>query len=222
MKKVIILLILGFLIFLLASCCHAVWWWDGSTADIASFKDPSFSDYKISKIMIYSANNDLRERNKIEERFVKKFASTKFTIEPISSLKYISPLKKYTDEELEKILNDSKAESVMIITITDTRDKKSYVPESYDTTISGYINGDYLDATQETTKSGGYYVHATDIKFELRILDVATGNTIWLANSLSFGTCYSSFKNMIDVVANKTFKQLQKDGLLKKNNIQQP
>lgn len=215
MKKIfVMLLILIFIISPLAPRCYAVWWWDGSTADITSFKDPTFSGYKISKIMFCSMEKDLREKNQIEEKFVKKFSNNKFLLDPVSSLKFILPTKQYTIEDFNKIMNDNNIRSVMVITIIGSYNNQSYIPETSFTTISGYVNGNNLNATQNTVKNGGYYVSTEDLKFELRILDVATGNTVWLANSLASGTPYSSFNNLIAVVIKKTFKQMQKDGLL--------
>lgn len=215
MRKWYLILTFVLALCLLSSYSYAGFW-DGSTADISSFKDPDFPNYKIAKMAIRYSGHELNERDMVEKVFVNRFSKKETALETVTSLTYLPPTRTYTMEETDQILSDKGVNCIMLIKVTDSFEDEAYVPEQSKTTTYGRINetGDQFKAYSETEKSGGYYVSLPRMKVELTILDLKAHKTVWLASSFVKGSQYSSFKNLMDTIAAKAFKQLKKDGLV--------
>ena len=90
MKKLLILLI-SFLLFV--GC---------ATTKISSFKNPDIDFSNYQKMLILGNSRDIDFRKTIETDLVTAF--TEQSIGAVSSIELISPVKEYTDEEIQKII----------------------------------------------------------------------------------------------------------------------
>jgi len=209
MKRIILALII-FTIFILSSYSHAGFL---ANTEITSIKDPAFANQKISNVLIWVVGLDLNSQSKAEKIFTKRFTEKKINLSSISSLSVILPTRKYTDEELLRVIQESKADSILTIQLTDKYTEKTYVPESTNTTGTGALNGNQFHIDTNTYKSGGYYISKPRIKMELKLFNAVSGDTMWIADVLSMGNGFAGFEDLIKSVAKEVFKQLSKDGL---------
>ena len=201
-KQYVIFVFLGML--LIAGC---------ASTSITSFLDPSFSTKSFHRILIVSPFADLESRTKAESVFVERLA--KFSVEGIPSIRIFMPTRTYTTEELLKLLSENKVEGVLLVTLTDAYTTQAYVPASSSTYGQATLTGNTINYLSHTQQYGGYYISKPRVRYEMRLFDVLTGNTAWVATSVTRGNAFARFDTLIGSLAETTVEKLKEDGLIK-------
>ncbi len=180
---------------------------------MTSFLDPAFATKAFHRILIASPFADLELRTKAESFFAECLA--KHAVKGIPSIRVFMPTRTYTDEEFSKLLSENGIDGVLIVTLADAYTTQAYVPASYSTQGQATLSGNTINYSARTQQYGGYYVSKPRVRYEMRLYDVSTGNTAWVASSLTRGNAFVNFDILISSLADTTVSKLRKDGLLK-------
>lgn len=179
---------------------------------VTSVLDPSVGRPTFQKILILALFADLESRMEAESIFVENLAER--NVGGISSITVMPPTKEYGQDELLQIIDKSGADGILIVSLTDAYTKEIYIPQSSETTGSGFVYGNIIDYSSRTTHTGGYYVSKPRVHYELRLIDVATGDTAWLATSLTRGNAFARFNTLMDSLARMAVQKLEEDGII--------
>lgn len=193
MKKLLILLI-SFLLFV--SC---------ATTKISSFKNPDIDFSNYQKMLILGNSRDIDFRKTIETDLVTAF--TEQSIGAVSSIELISPVKEYTDEEIQKILSENNIDSYLSVAVVTALEESAYVPQtSYTNYRSQYVNGQLI-STPYTSTYGGYSVSYPKASFEIILTDIKTGQIAFKATANSEGDEFSDMKTISKSLAKKIVEE---------------
>lgn len=193
MKKLLILLI-SFLFFV--SC---------ATTKISSFKNPDIDFSNYQKMLILGNSRDIDFRKTIETDLVTAF--TEQSIGAVSSIELISPVKEYTDEEIQKILSENNIDGYLSVAVVTALEESAYVPQtSYTNYRSQYVNGQLI-STPYTSTYGGYSVSYPKASFEIILTDIKTGQIAFKATANSEGDEFSDMKTISKSLAKKIVEE---------------
>lgn len=184
-----------------------------ASTSMTSFRDPSFATKTFHKILVVAPFADMESKTKAEGAFVKRLA--KYSAEGIPSIQVFMPTRTYTNEELLKLLSENMIDGVLLVTLTDAYTKQAYVPASSSTYGQATLTGNTVNYSAHTQQYGGYYISKPRVRYEMRLYDVLTGNTAWVATSLTRGNAFASFDTLIGSLADTAVDKLRDDGLLK-------
>lgn len=193
MKKLLILLI-SFLLFV--SC---------ATTKISSFKNPDIDFSNYQRMLILGNSRDIDFRKTIETDLVTAF--TEQSIGAVSSIELISPVKEYTDEEIQKILSENNIDGYLSVAVVTALEESAYVPQtSYTNYHSQYVNGQLI-STPYTSTYGGYSVSYPKASFEIILTDIKTGQIAFKATANSEGDEFSDMKTISKSLAKKIVEE---------------
>lgn len=193
MKKLLILLI-SFLLFV--SC---------ATTKISSFKNPDIDFSNYQRMLILGNSRDIDFRKTIETDLVTAF--TEQSIGAVSSIELISPVKEYTDEEIQKILSENNIDGYLSVAVVTALEESAYVPQtSYTNYRSQYVNGQLI-STPYTSTYGGYSVSYPKASFEIILTDIKTGQIAFKATANSEGDEFSDMKTISKSLAKKIVEE---------------
>lgn len=193
MKKLLILLI-SFLLFV--SC---------ATTKISSFKNPDIDFSNYQRMLILGNSRDIDFRKTIETDLVTAF--TEQSIGAVSSIELISPVKEYTDEEIQKILSENNIDGYLSVAVVTALEESVYVPQtSYTNYRSQYVNGQLI-STPYTSTYGGYSVSYPKASFEIILTDIKTGQIAFKATANSEGDEFSDMKTISKSLAKKIVEE---------------
>lgn len=193
MKKLLILLI-SFLLFV--SC---------ATTKISSFKNPDIDFSNYQKMLILGNSRDIDFRKTIETDLVTAF--TEQSIGAVSSIELISPVKEYTDEEIQKILSENNIDGYLSVAVVTALEESAYVPQtSYTNYRSQYVNGQLI-STPYTSTYGGYSVSYPKASFEIILTDIKTDQIAFKATANSEGDEFSDMKTISKSLAKKIVEE---------------
>jgi hypothetical protein len=184
-----------------------------ASTSMTSFRDPSFATKAFHRILIVSPFADLESRTKSESRFVECFS--RYAVEGISSIRVFMPTRTYTNEELSKLLSENGIDGVLLVTLADAYTAQTYVPTSSSTYGQATLSGNTINYSAYTQQYGGYYISKPRVRYDLRLYDVSTGNTAWVASSLTRGNAFARFDTLIGSLADTAVEKLKADRLLK-------
>ena len=170
--------------------------------EITSFTDPAFRERRLTNVMVLASLADIALRTEAERAFVEQL--NKSGISALPSIDVIPPTRNYTAEEINRVVTDNGICDVMVIVLTDTAEKKTFIPPSFHT----YGNSTYM--------YGGYTVSKPRLTFQITLYDAATGNAMWIASALTSGTAHADFKTIIKSLSRETAEKLKTDGFIQK------
>jgi hypothetical protein len=172
-----------------------------ATTSISFLSNPEIRLSSFKKIMIYAPFKDISWRKSMENYFVEEFEKNGRIA--VSSVEIISPLKTYTDEEFNALLNNAGIDAVMAITVLDAYTDQAYVPQTSTTSGSARVSGNTIYGQSRTTTSGGYYVSKPRVKFEISLFQVKTGVLAWKATAFTAGNAFADTNALFKSLATK-------------------
>jgi len=155
--------------------------------------------------MIYAPFQDISWRKSMENHFVEEFGENGKIA--VSSIEIISPLKTYTDEEFNALLNNAGIDAVLAITVLDAYTEQAYVPQTSTTSGNAWVSGNTIYGQSKTTTSGGYYVSKPRVKFEISLFQVKTGVLAWKATAFTAGNAFADTNALFKSLATKVAKE---------------
>lgn len=191
----------------------SLWALGGCTyTQLQGYQDPAFADHTFHKIAVWFPTQDLGERQSVEDAVAQSL--TKQGVDAVPSEMVIPPTRTYTDAQVLATLEQNGYDGVIRLDLSKVDYETDYVPSTSTTTADVHHQGDDTTVTKTTTQDGGYTESSvSDLKFTVRLEDVASGKTAWLGSS----TTESGLMTW-DVVASslgdEMAKSLKKDGLI--------
>jgi hypothetical protein len=204
MKKYGAVICLPVVLIVLAGC---------ASTKITSFRDPAFATKTFHKILVVAPFSDLESRTMAESAFVDRLTS--YSVDAIPSMKVLMPTRTYSSEEFLKILSEIKIDGVLLVTLVDASSTQTFVPGSSSTYGQATLSGNTVNYSGTTQNYGGYYISKPRVRYEIRLYDVSTGNTAWVATSLTRGNAFAHFDTLIDSLADTAVEKLHEDALLR-------
>lgn len=180
--------------------------------DVSSFRDPAFIGKRFQRILVIAPFGDMDSRTKTEQAFSVRLA--KYEVEVIPSMGVLMPTRTYTDDELFKLLNENNIDGVLHVELTDAYTKQTYMPRSSYTHGQASLSANTVTYSGTTQHYGGYYISKPRVKFKMRLYDVSTGKTAWVATSLTRGNAFANFSTLIGSLADTAAEKLQEEGFL--------
>ena len=195
---------------------------------MTSFRDPSAANTTFKTILVIAAFGDLESRVAAEDAFVNRLEN--FGVRGIPSYTVISPQDEYTEDEFEQRLAESGADGLLLVSITDSYPVDIH-PGEPSSTLRARERLEQLDrreSADRTEREQGNSLRdsvATDsereltltqprIHTELRLFNVSTGRTAWVASSQTSGGTAARLESVMRSLADKTGKELQEHGLI--------
>jgi len=175
-------------------------------------RNPELSHIKFEKILIVVPFTDIGLRRQTENAFVSKFTSA--SVNAISSLELLPPVKEYNNQELMDILDRNKIDGILTVALKDYWTTESYVPRSSSTYGSANLYGNSLYYRSYSKEYGGYYISKPNVYFETRLFDRKSGEVAWLVTSTTSGNAFADYGNLANSLAKKIIAELKKEDML--------
>ena len=175
-------------------------------------KSPSIPSRSYHSILVVAPFADLESRKIAEEIFINKLS--RFGLRAIPSLSILFPGRNYSNEEFAKLILDSGTDGILLVTLTDAYTEQTYVPPSSFSTGTATLQGNVAYYSGTTQHYGGYYISKPRVRYDIRLLDVPSGQTAWMATSLTRGNAFARFPKLVESLADTTVEQMRKDRLV--------
>jgi hypothetical protein len=141
----------------------------------------------------------------MENYFVEEF--TKNGKNAVSSLEIVSPLKTYTNEELNSLLVNAGIDAVISIIVVDAYSVQAYIPQISTTTGNARVYGNTVYGRSSTTTIGGYYVSEPRIKFEINVFERMNWTLAWKATAFTAGNAFADTNILFKSLATKVVEE---------------
>lgn len=189
---------------------------------MTSVRDPAFQSRAFRRIVVVAPFTDLEKKANAENSFVAALQARGAQAMPAMTV--LPPTRDYSNEDINAALQASGANGVLFVTLTDASVFSTYVPGSTTTTGTGYgtatshggTTTGTVNWTATTRQNPGYYINKPRVRFEVRLVDVATGSTAWLGTSLTRGNAFARWDTLMYSLASEAAARLAADGLVKK------
>ncbi len=183
---------------------------------ITSVVDPSSQGKTCKSILVISTFSDLIQKEKVELAFTNSFS--KKNIYSLRGSVILPPTREYSTEEISQILLNNTIDGVLVVALEDFWEKQTYVPPSSTTTGSAYIINNTIQYSQQTRTSGGFSYKKPRVTFESRLIDMRTGQVIWMATTLTKGNAYAGMGTLAGSLARSTVNKLIIDRVVSRSS----
>ena len=183
-----------------------------ASTKMTAIKNPSIPIRSYQNILVIAPFADLESRKTAEDIFVTKLS--RIGLRAIPSLSILFPGRNYSNEEFAKLILDSGAEGMLLVTLTDAYTEQTYMPPSSYSTGTLTLQGNLAQYSGTTQHYGGYYISKPMVRYDIRLFDVSTGQTAWMATSLTRGNAFARFPKLINSLAETAVEQMRKDRLI--------
>lgn len=189
---------------------------------MTSVRDPSFQGKTFQRIVVVAPFTDLEKRASAENSFVAALQAQ--GAQAVPAMMVLPPTRDYSNEEINAALDAADVQGVLFVTLTDATVSSAYVPGSTTTTGTGYgtatsygtTTTGNVNWTTTTRQNPGYYIKKPRVRFEVRLIDHATGGTAWLGTSLTRGNAFAGWDTLMYSLAEEAAGQLTAQGVIAK------
>lgn len=190
-----------------------------TTTSLNSYTDPAYiGKYHAKRIVVTSISVPLDEQQTFENSFVK--AADKYDVTILRGLQVFPPTRDFSNKDMLAIAKKAGGDSILIMSV-DNRDlEETYVPATYHpgtsrTSVTGYGNF----ATVQTHQSpgymtGGYSLSTPGMSLSMRLLDLKSKETVWIADGYSGGDSSATFNNLTSDAATSAISELHNSGII--------
>ncbi|WP_460240940.1 hypothetical protein [Aurantivibrio infirmus] len=191
-----------FLIFL-SSC---------ASTRMTSFVDPAFRGTSYSSVLVSSNIAELEGKGFMESTICARFLA--YGIDCSRSIDIFPPTRQFTDEQWLENFNNSGAQALIAVELTDAYSTQTYVPQT--TTTSGNVTsyGNTAYYNQSTNTSGGYNINKPVEKYKITIIDGTNGKVAMIATSTTGGNAFAKSSNLAKSLAAELLQQLINERLI--------
>jgi hypothetical protein len=185
------------------------------STNTTSIKDPEFANKNYQNILVVAAISDLEFKQKIENQLCEKLKEK--GIESISSIGVIPPIRKYSDEEIIKILNENNIQGILVLKISDYNADSIYIPSNSETTQGRiYSIGNSINYTSTTKTNPGYSLKTLKSSFRFDLIDAESGKIAWAAitKTKASGWMFANDTFLISSTTSKVIKKLVEDQII--------
>jgi hypothetical protein len=204
------------------------------STSISSYRDPAYTEKSYASFVVVAGFFQIGNQSYLESELVEELSER--GIEAFRGIDILPPTRDLGPEEITQALRGSGAEAVLFVELTDFRTVGTYFPPTYHTRgivsteegvalvndISGtppedcFQSGEgrpvYVNLT--TTQTGGNTVESPVADTRIAVMDLGTGDMVWLADATTEGRADSSRKDMADSLAGQIISQLTESRML--------
>jgi hypothetical protein len=164
-----------------------------SKTNLTSFIDPDFKNTTYNKLMVFAIIDDLEMRSKFEKTIVEQFALNK--INSMASMDVFPPTREINPEELPIVFETNRIDGVLQVSISDANAATKHVQGQTFTTGGGSVYGNNI-YYNSSTYSTSYDFNTANLSYELKIMDVKSAKTAWMASGTTSGSDEASIKKL--------------------------
>lgn len=180
--------------------------------NVSSYKDPSFNDRKITKVLMLSAFQDIGARQRSDQAGCDRFKE--YGVDCIPGTIFLPPTQPLpSKEELLQRCKENGIDSYFVLAMVGAGTSESYVPQSSQTQGQFGPFGQYRSTTQTY---GGYNVSKPHASFEAKLVDVETGKPAWVATPNSRGNAFADYDDLVMSVIRNSIDKIATDGFTPK------
>lgn len=136
----------------------------------------------------------------------------------LRSIDIIPPFKEYNHNEIGEKLSEKEIDGILVVALEDYWTSQTYIPKFSETKGEFKVYGNALHYDSYTQESGGYYISKPRVKFEIRLYDVASGEVIWMATSVTTGNAFAKYGNLVESLSMLVLEELAKEDIITKQN----
>lgn len=153
---------------------------------LLSFRDPAFSNATYSRVMIVVDIPDWQQGYKIEQRFVELLQNN--GIKALSAIKFMPPTRTWTDDQRDQVMTANSIDGMLRITVAAEGTNIQQVPLETTTTHKKEKEvtkkGDTVIVDKSITETqGGYTTEVPWRRYDIKMIDAATGKTAWITSA---------------------------------------
>jgi hypothetical protein len=192
-----------------------------ATTSISAIRNKEVEPITFNRIMVFAPFEDIGWRQKTEASFVSKMLRKeiygklgpprnpyyKDYVEThyaetcscgVSSIDIIPPFREYSPEDLRSRYSKSKIDGILVVALEDfwTTDFQVFK---------------YLSYTQSVI---GYTVSKPRMMFDVRLVDVASGEIVWMATAVTAGNAFADRSDLLESLAGSIAEELFKEKFL--------
>ena len=171
---------------------------------------PDYDGKRYAKLMVWVNEPDGLLMQDAEDRFVRELDS--FGVEALTSCALFFPGKEYAFVEQMAVLVEQSIDGVLFVSCTGTWSSSHHVSER--TTTRGQVDPVTGNLRATTKTRGGYTVTKPRASFTVELLDVESGDIVWIAYSETKGNAYAGRKTLYRSLVDKAAGQLVDDDLV--------
>ncbi|QYY35928.1 hypothetical protein [Ruficoccus sp. ZRK36] len=205
-----------------------------TSTSISSYRDPAYAQTSYSSFVIVAGLPRVSAQGYLESELARLLSER--GIDAIRGVDILPPTREYDPESITQALRESGAEAVLLVELSEFRTVGTYFPPTYHTRgivsteedvalvddISSTPPEDcfrpgggrpaYVNLT--TTQTGGGTVVSPVADYRIAVMDVGTGDRIWMADATTEGRADSSRDDMADSLAAEIVNELVKSHML--------
>jgi hypothetical protein len=192
---------------------------------LTAFTDPAFKWTVFRRIAVVADTSNLEWRLKLESRLAETL--TEYGTRSVRGSTLFPPTRQWSDAARRAALLADSVDGFLTLTITESSARTKYIPAVTSTTVTqerkakektnGRDTSNYEEVNVITTtrQDGGYTENTPLTRYTIKLIDVATGQTAWMATNRIDGDPDDRLWSFCqEIVA-----QLQRDGLVRKNQV---
>lgn len=184
----------------------------GARTRLTSVRDPDFLEKSFSAPAVFVDTDSLEWREQLEAALVQHLSNK--GVVALASNKVLPPTRNYAPEERLKVLRASGIDSLILIS-GETGVERVYIPVTSSTThTSVTVSGGVYNETSTTQYHGGYDDFRPWASLTTRVVDLATLETAWLAESKTSGGFSGTFKKIRSSYAKAIAQRLVRERVL--------
>lgn len=178
------------------------------------YEDPKYKDIEYGSLIVISGFQNLEDRMYMETTFCRYLQ--KYQVSCKRGIDIFPPTRTYSDSEFATAFQLSNSEGIVFISLTDSYTTQSWVPPTTNTTgtMTTYSHNTYLNATTNT--SGGYSITKPVERYEVFVVDGASGNKSIIASGTTRGNAFAKPAHLSKSLAATFVKYLYKNGAISK------
>lgn len=171
--------------------------------------DNTFSHGKYNKVMVIAEINNLNLMTKVEDTFCRNLEDQ--GVLALKGYNEISVLNTPSKEEMANIFKSKEVDAILQILFTGYSEEKTYVPgDSHtkgdiDTTATSLNFNSPVNQVTANTKyksttynDPGYTLTKPRASFKCKLVDIKTGKTVFLSDSMSAGNAFADIDDLIN------------------------
>jgi len=174
MRKLAVIILVLFLAVFVAGC-------DPYEVEIATFKDPQFSNMRYTSVVVCVDNKDLIIKKTFENEI--KFNLQRYGVLSIADSEMFPPTRNYSDADRLQMMKHDGYDAYMVLGIDNYQiDKHDVAPTSQ--VVTGQVNQNSNNSAtyvQQTQQIGGYTAVNMNVTYSAKLFDVATNKVAWMA-----------------------------------------
>ncbi|MCB4755810.1 MAG: hypothetical protein LHV69_02415 [Elusimicrobia bacterium] len=194
MKKLIILTLL------LSTGC--------ATTSFLGIQDPSYSQFKPRKILVFSLERNLLYKTITEDSFAGKLLEC--GVESQKSVNIFLPTRNYSEKEIKSEIENKGFDSILTFSKNKEETKDIFYPMT--TTTSGHIDKSGRFSSTSQNVSGHSVISITE--GDLQLIEIKSLNKVWVGSFSTVGKNHASYNTIVNSISSKALNDMIRKGII--------